>query len=270
MGWLQGRLPPYFGICAGKSRTFQEQKPLQGACHRRGSGWPGCHALFPCSTGAWVPPLSRADKALWRTLMKFREPAKDKSGGKAGVRHMAMTSAAPKRIAATKKSAPVKKGPSVKKSAAPAKKAPPLKKAPAAAKKTAAKKPAPAPKKEAPVARSPAAAPAAPRPTAPLPSAVQPPAQAAKPVAPAARPSASAPVRSVPMNSQSAEERRKAVTRKFFARLRSLEAIIGADLRKRGSVVLMQAVDQWYSEAISATATDVSITNAAKVVIAHL
>lgn len=69
---------------------------------------------------------------------------------------------------------------------------------------------------------------------------------------------------------QQAEERRKAATRKFFARLRSLEAIVGADLRKRGSLVLMQAVDQWYSEAVSATATDVSITNAAKAVIGHL
>jgi len=58
--------------------------------------------------------------------------------------------------------------------------------------------------------------------------------------------------------------------RRFFARLRSLEAIVGADLRKRGSVVLMQAVDQWYSEAASNTATDVSITNAAKAVIAQL
>ncbi|HKW52424.1 MAG TPA: hypothetical protein VJO12_01950, partial [Stellaceae bacterium] len=70
--------------------------------------------------------------------------------------------------------------------------------------------------------------------------------------------------------SSSTDERRKAATRKFFARLRSLEAIIGADLRKRGSVVLMQAVDQWYKEAISTTATDVSITNAAKAVITHL
>ena len=66
------------------------------------------------------------------------------------------------------------------------------------------------------------------------------------------------------------DERRKAATRRFFARLRSLEAIVGADLRKRGSLVLMQAVDQWYSEAISATATEQSIANAAKAVIAHL
>jgi hypothetical protein len=69
---------------------------------------------------------------------------------------------------------------------------------------------------------------------------------------------------------QQAEERRKAATRKLFARLRSLEAIIGADLRKRGSLLLSQAVDQWYAEAISATATDVSITNAARSVISHI
>ena len=69
---------------------------------------------------------------------------------------------------------------------------------------------------------------------------------------------------------QQAEERRKAATRKLFARLRSLEAIIGADLRKRGSLLLSQAVDQWYAEAISATATDVSITNAARAVISHI
>jgi endonuclease III len=72
------------------------------------------------------------------------------------------------------------------------------------------------------------------------------------------------------MSAQSVDERRKAATRRFFARLRSLEAIVGADLRKRGSLVLMQAVDQWYSEAISATATEQSIANAAKAVIAHL
>ena len=73
-----------------------------------------------------------------------------------------------------------------------------------------------------------------------------------------------------PGSAQSPDERRRLATRKFFARLRSLEAIVGADLRKRGSLVLMQAVDQWYSEAISATATDVTITNAAKAVITHL
>ncbi len=125
-----------------------------------------------------------------------------------------------------------------------------------------AKKANPAAKKPAP-AKKPAAAPVAmaPRLATPLPTG----AQAAKPPPqPAARPAASASAAS------SADEKRRAATRRFFARLRSLEAIIGADLRKRGSVVLMQAVDQWYSEAISATATDVSITNAAKAVIAHL
>lgn len=163
--------------------------------------------------------------------MKLRDRAMEKSGGKAGTRAMAAASAAPKRIAATKKSAPAKK---------------------TAAKKTAAKKPAA--RKPAPAAKQ-----AAPKPV----QAVPPPGMApAKPaVSAAARPAAAA---------GSADERRKAVTRKFFARLRSLEAIIGADLRKRGSVVLMQAVDQWYKEAISTTATDVSITNAAKAVITHL
>ncbi|HVA11782.1 MAG TPA: hypothetical protein VNF99_00895 [Stellaceae bacterium] len=69
---------------------------------------------------------------------------------------------------------------------------------------------------------------------------------------------------------QQAEERRKAATRKLFARIRSLEAIVGADLRKRGSLLLSQAVDQWYAEATSATASDVSITNAARAVITQL
>jgi len=69
---------------------------------------------------------------------------------------------------------------------------------------------------------------------------------------------------------QQAEERRKAATRKLFARIRSLEAIVGADLRKRGSLLLSQAVDQWYAEATSATASDVSITNAARAVISQL
>ena len=67
-----------------------------------------------------------------------------------------------------------------------------------------------------------------------------------------------------------AEERRKAATRKLFARIRSLEAIVGADLRKRGSLLLSQAVDQWYAEATSGTASDVSITNAARAVISQL
>lgn len=165
--------------------------------------------------------------------MKLRDRAMEKSGGKAGTRAMAAAATAQKRIAATKKSAPTKK-PAAKK-AAPAKK-------PAAAKKPAL----------------------AAKPVAPKPAQAAPP----RPAAPAA--SASAPRPAVVAAAGSAEERRKAVTRKFFARLRSLEAIIGADLRKRGSVVLMQAVDQWYKEAISATATDVSITNAAKAVITHL
>lgn len=166
--------------------------------------------------------------------MKLRDRAMEKSGGKAGTRAMAAMATAQKRIAATKKSSPTKK-PSAKK-AAPAKKP------------AAIKKPAPATK---PAAPKPAAQAAPPRPAAPAAGATAP------------RPAVAA-------AAGSAEERRKAVTRKFFARLRSLEAIIGADLRKRGSVVLMQAVDQWYKEAISATATDVSITNAAKAVIAHL
>lgn len=171
--------------------------------------------------------------------MKRRKKAAGKSAGKAGRGHMAMASAAPKRMAAAKKSAPKKKKP-------------------APAKKAAAKKPAPAPtpaKKPAPVA---------PRLATPIPSG----GQAARPAAPPPRPAAAPlrPAAAVP----TAEERRKAATRKFFARLRSLEAIVGADLRKRGSLVLMQAVDQWYNEAISLNATDVSITNAAKAVIAHL
>lgn len=179
--------------------------------------------------------------------MKLREPATKKGGGKAGARAMAASAAAAKRIAATKKSSPVKK-------AAPAKKA---------AKKStpSAKKPAPA-KKPTPVAKPAQEAP--PRAAAAVSTPTQTPTRA-----PAARPGG-APVARAPVSSQSPEERRKTATRKFFARLRSLEAIVGADLRKRGSVVLMQAVDQWYSEAISATATDVSITNAAKAVITHL
>jgi hypothetical protein len=145
---------------------------------------------------------------------------------------MAMASAAPKRMAPAKKSAPKKGKPTpVKKASGPAKKPAP------------AKKPIPA---------------VAPRPATPISNG-----QATKPVQPAAaRPAAAA--------ASAVDEKRRAATRRFFARLRSLEAIVGADLRKRGSVVLMQAVDQWYAEAISATATDVSITNAAKAVIAHL
>jgi hypothetical protein len=116
------------------------------------------------------------------------------------------------------------------------------------------------------------------KPVAPKVAAVKPAPAAAKPAAASAaapgtaapaKPGGAAAPRTAP-SSASVEERRKAATRKFFARLRSLEAIVGADLRKRGSVVLMQAVDQWYNEAISAGATDVSITNAAKVVISQL
>jgi hypothetical protein len=171
----------------------------------------------------------------------------DKSGKKAGSKSMAAGSAATKRIATTKKSAPAKK--------------------PAAKKVSAAKKPAPAKK---PVGAPVVAKAAAPKPT-PAATAPRPAAVAPRPAQPAvsARPAVAAVAR--PAGSNAAlDERRKAATRKFFARLRSLEAIVGADLRKRGSVVLMQAVDQWYNEAISATATDVTITNAAKTVITHL
>jgi hypothetical protein len=181
--------------------------------------------------------------------MRLRGKATEKSGGKAGVRRMAMASAAPRRLAPVKKST--------------AKKASPAKK-PAAAKKSApAKKPLPAKKPATPAAK-PALAP--PRLATPIPTAPQ----AAKSPAPAVRPAPPPRPAVAGAAPLSADERRKAATRKFFARLRSLEAIVGADLRKRGSLVLMQAVDQWYSEAISTTATDVSITNAAKAVIAHL
>jgi len=166
----------------------------------------------------------------------------DKSGGKAGMRSIAAGSAAAKRIAATKRSAPAKK--------------------PAAKKASLAKKPAPA--------KKPAAVPVAARAAAAKPAQAVPP----RPLPPGAGVAASRPAAAVAArpagSSASTDERRKAATRKFFARLRSLEAIVGADLRKRGSVVLMQAVDQWYNEAISSTATDVSITNAAKAVITHL
>ena len=119
------------------------------------------------------------------------------------------------------------------------------------------------------------AAPPRPAPTAGKPQVVSKPPVAAKPVpqakpAPVLNQAQTAVPKTGPTTPQQTEERRKAATRKFFARLRSLEAIVGADLRKRGSLVLMQAVDQWYSEAVSATATDVTITNAAKAVIGHL
>jgi hypothetical protein len=175
--------------------------------------------------------------------MKRREQAAATSGGKARSKRMAMASAAPKRMAPAKKSAPKKKSAPAKKASAPA------------------KKPAPANPAKKPAAAAPAAKPAvaAPRPATPMPAG-----------APAAKPAPQTAARPAATAAASADEKRRAATRRFFARLRSLEAIVGADLRKRGSLVLMQAVDQWYSEAISATATDVSITNAAKAVIAHL
>jgi hypothetical protein len=145
--------------------------------------------------------------------------------------------------------------------------------------KPAAKKPATASKTAQP-AKKPAtsmaaAAGAALRPAAPI--AAKPAARPAQPASasggasvtaakPAARPMSAGQV----ATAQQAEERRKAATRKLFARIRSLEAILGADLRKRGSLLLSQAVDQWYAEATSATATDVSITNAARAVISQL
>lgn len=148
-------------------------------------------------------------------------------------------------------------------------------------KKPAAKKAAPPPKKVAALKKPATPLPLPPRPGIPM----RPmPGQLARPIGPAAplgaRPAAkpaAKPAVARPGESparqalaQQAEERRKAATRKLFARLRSLEAIIGADLRKRGSLLLSQAVDQWYAEAISATATDVSITNAARAVISHI
>jgi hypothetical protein len=144
------------------------------------------------------------------------------------------------------------------------------------AKKTApAKKAAPTPKPSATKGKPAIKATTAPKPipTAGKPQIVSKAPTTAKP-APLIKPSPmTAPpavAKTGPSTPQQSEERRKAATRKFFARLRSLEAIVGADLRKRGSLVLMQAVDQWYSEAVSATATDISITNAAKAVIGHL
>jgi len=153
-----------------------------------------------------------------------------------------------KRMILAKKTAPVRK-PEAKK-AAPAPKPSPAKGK--TAKQAAVTRPVPTAGKPQVVAKAPA--PAKPAPVA-------------KPMPVSAPPVAA---KSGPSTPQQTEERRKAATRKFFARLRSLEAIVGADLRKRGSLVLMQAVDQWYSEAVSATASDVSITNAAKAVIGHL
>jgi hypothetical protein len=149
------------------------------------------------------------------------------------------------------------------------KKAAPKKKAGKPAPKKAAKK---AVKKSAAPARKPAAssAPAPTRPVAAVP-AVRPVQLAATGGSSPPRPAAARPLSPGQVaTAAQAEERRKAATRKLFARIRSLEAIVGADLRKRGSLLLSQAVDQWYAEATSATASDVSITNAARAVISQL
>ncbi len=161
---------------------------------------------------------------------------------------MAMASAAPKRMAAAKKSAPKKKKP------APAQEGQPWRQEACPGQETCRGR-----RGKASAGRAAAGNAAAVRRRG---------RQAARP---ARAPGGAAPARpATSPGAPSAEEKRRAATRKFFARLRSLEAIVGADLRKRGSLVLMQAVDQWYSEAISATATDVSITNAAKAVITRL
>jgi hypothetical protein len=188
--------------------------------------------------------------------MKSRDrAATKKAGSKPGAKK---SSSAAKAIAATRKLAPVKKP-------APAKKAVAVKPVPAkpAAPSNVVPLPKPAPK-PVPVAAA-----------KPVPAASASPATAT-PATPPPRPAA------VPRSggqsdsaarlasAQQAEERRKAATRKLFARLRSLEAIVGADLRKRGSLLLSQAVDQWYAEAISASASDVTITNAARSVIQQL
>lgn len=149
------------------------------------------------------------------------------------------------------------------------KKAAPKKKAGKPAPKKSAKNTA---KKAAAPVRKPATTPATPalaRPVVAAPAAR--PAALATPAGNAApRPAPRQPSLGQAATAQQAEERRKAATRKLFARIRSLEAIVGADLRKRGSLLLSQAVDQWYAEATSATASDVSITNAARAVISQL
>jgi hypothetical protein len=150
------------------------------------------------------------------------------------------------------------------------KKAAPKKKAGKPAPKKAVKK---AVKKSVTAARKPVAAPAAavlPRPLTSSSPAARP-VQLATPIGAAPpRPAPRPPSPGAVATAQQADERRKAATRKLFARIRSLEAIVGADLRKRGSLLLSQAVDQWYAEATSATASDVSITNAARAVISQL
>jgi hypothetical protein len=146
------------------------------------------------------------------------------------------------------------------------KKAAPKKKAGKPAPKKAVKKAAKQPtrKPAAAIAPAPARAVIAPPPSRPAP--VIAPVSNSQPRPVAARPLSPGQV----ATAAQAEERRKAATRKLFARIRSLEAIVGADLRKRGSLLLSQAVDQWYAEATSATASDVSITNAARAVISQL
>lgn len=164
-------------------------------------------------------------------MMKARDRAAQKNRPSGGAKKPAKPASAPKRIAATKKVAPAKK-PSVVMAMATKPASPAV-----------AAKPAPQLATAVVAARPVAAKPQAPKP------AMTPGQQA---------------------TAQQADERRKAATRKLFARIRSLEAILGADLRKRGSLLLSQAVDQWYAEATSATATDVSITNAARAVISQL
>jgi hypothetical protein len=181
--------------------------------------------------------------------------SRDKAGKNRGAKPPVRKGSAAKSIAATKKIAPAAKS---------AKKPEPGKGAAKPVELKLVPKTAPPPAK--PAAAKPAIVAAAPKPVpVAVPKAAAP---APRPAAvPAAKPNDSA---ARLASAQQAEERRKAATRKLFARLRSLEAIVGADLRKRGSLVLMQAVDQWYSEAVSATATDLTITNAAKAVIGHL
>jgi len=175
--------------------------------------------------------------------------SRDRAAGSKGRSHGSGRAA--KGIAATRKVAPVKK---------PAKAAASAKKISAPMKKVEAKKTV-IPPKPVPVAVAKTAAPPV---AAVAKAAVAPP----RPAAVAKAPGQDAASRLA--SAQQAEERRKAATRKLFARLRSLEAIVGADLRKRGSLLLSQAVDQWYAEAISASASDVTITNAARAVIAQL
>lgn len=200
--------------------------------------------------------------------MKPRDRAVEKNRRPAGAKPASRPGSAAKRMPATKKVA------SSAKRVTPPK--PAAKKAAPAKKPEARKIVAPAVKPAAVVAPPrPVAAPAA---TAARPAAVAPrpasaPGGAPAPTAAGPRPAIAKPAgegTARTPTSQQMEERRKAATRKLFARLRSLEAIVGADLRKRGSLMLSQAVDQWYAEAINAAASDVTITNAARAVISQL